>query len=116
MTPVLLIVASIAAVVVLWQSAASPTSLLVSMPGSLDRLIPLNQAGHLVPGLHVHRNTLTRWRLFGVKGTRLRCQRIGGRWFTTGRWLGEFFAALNGEKPPPAERPDAAQRARSLGV
>jgi hypothetical protein len=63
----------------------------------LDELVPLSKAGCLFPGKPVHPNTLTRWRLHGVKGVRLRCYRVGARWYTSARWVGEFLAALDGQ-------------------
>jgi len=64
----------------------------------------------------VHLNTLHRWRLTGVRGVKLRCQRLGGRLYTTARWLDEFVAATNGEDAPAVQRDDVAERCRAAGV
>lgn len=66
--------------------------------------------------LHVSVNTLTRWRLNGVRGVKLRCQRIGGRYYTSKQWLDEFVAALNHAKAPPVRRDDIEDRCRAAGV
>jgi hypothetical protein len=82
-------------------------------------LILLTEANRLFPGRggkHVHKNTVIRWALSGVRGVKLRTTRVGGRRFTCQQWASEFLAALNGEKAPPVARPDlsAALRARGL--
>lgn len=66
--------------------------------------------------LGVHLNTIMRWRISGVQGVKLRCQRIGGRFFTCKQWLDEFVSALNDMKPAPTQRPDIAERCRAAGV
>lgn len=67
-------------------------------------------------GRKVHLNTLHRWAIRGVRGHKLRTRLIGGRRFTTASWVAEFLAAINGEKPPPIQRPDIAARCRAAGV
>lgn len=42
-----------------------------------------------------HPNTLTRWRLNGVRGVRLHCWRLGGRWVANDDDVAAFIAALS---------------------
>lgn len=42
-----------------------------------------------------HRQTLIRWATRGVRGTRLKAERRGGRWFVTDEALVEFHRVLN---------------------
>lgn len=45
-----------------------------------------------------HRQTLIRWATRGVRGTRLRAERRGGRWFVTDEALVEFHRVLNADE------------------
>lgn len=56
--------------------------------------LTLSQAAGTLPG-RPHLSTLHRWRLRGVRGVKLRTCLIGGRRFTTQRWLDEFIAATS---------------------
>ena len=58
-----------------------------------DNLVPLTK---LAKSLGVHLATCHRWRQRGVKGVRLACVRVGGRWFATEDAAAAFLAALNG--------------------
>jgi len=42
-----------------------------------------------------HRATMLRWAIKGVKGTRLRAERLGGRWYTTPEAVDDFLRHLN---------------------
>ncbi|MCC6679211.1 MAG: DUF1580 domain-containing protein [Phycisphaerales bacterium] len=53
------------------------------------------------PGARVAASTAHRWRTSGVKGVRLKCWRVGGRWTTTAAAVSEFIAALNSDTLPP---------------
>ena len=58
-----------------------------------DNLVPLTK---LAKSLGVHLATCHRWRQRGVKGVRLSCVRVGGRWFATEAAAAAFLSALNG--------------------
>lgn len=62
--------------------------------GHDDERITLTQAARETPG-RPHLSTIHRWRLRGVRGVRLRTELVGGRRFTTRRWLREFRAACS---------------------
>ena len=57
------------------------------------RPVPLSK---LARRLDVHLSTVHRWRQRGVRGTKLACVRIGGRWFATREAISAFLTALNG--------------------
>jgi hypothetical protein len=42
-----------------------------------------------------HRATMLRWALKGVRGTRLRAERLGGRWYTTPEAVEDFLRLVN---------------------
>ena len=75
-------------------------------------LVPLTK---LARDLGVHLATAHRWRQRGVKGVKLACVRVGGRWFVTEDAAAAFLAALNGGadvtvgEPADAARQDAAE-------
>lgn len=83
-----------------------------TMLKATDRLT-LSEAADLAG---THGNTVHRWRLNGVRGIRLRTQRIGGRHYTCRRWLDEFISALNSVKAAPTQRNDIESRCRAAGV
>ena len=56
-------------------------------------LVPLTK---LARDLGVHLATAHRWRQRGVKGVKLACVRVGGRWFVTEDAAAAFLSALNG--------------------
>jgi hypothetical protein len=56
--------------------------------------MPLNEVAKRLPG-HPHISTIHRWVSDGVRGVRLRSQRIGNRVFTTEEWIDEFIEELN---------------------
>jgi hypothetical protein len=87
--------------------------------GDLDQEISLATAAQFLPGRSgrgVHLNTIVRWCHSGVRGYKLRSVLIGGRRFTTRRWINEFIAALNSEHPAPVSRPDLLEELRKRGV
>ena len=60
--------------------------------------------------LVVHPHTLTRWRVNGVQGVKLRCWRLGGRWVADPDDVAAFISALShrtgGERLlPPTDTP-----------
>lgn len=60
-----------------------------------DNLVSLAK---LARELDVHLATCHRWRQRGVRGVKLACVRVGGRWFATEDAAAAFLAALNGGK------------------
>lgn len=64
----------------------------IETPSPDDEHLTLAQAAATLPG-RPHLSTLHRWRLRGVRGVRLQTCLVGGRRFTTRRWLSEFCAA-----------------------
>ena len=82
-----------------------------------EHLLTFPQAAKRLPG-HPHLSTLHRWRLHGVRGTRLETCRIGGKRFTSREALERFAlattAAADGEPVPcrtPRQRERAIERA-----
>jgi len=53
----------------------------------------LQEAAKSLPG-RPHVSTLHRWRARGVKGVRLECVRVGGRWYVTRKALQRFLRAV----------------------
>ncbi|MCA8984816.1 MAG: DUF1580 domain-containing protein [Planctomycetaceae bacterium] len=49
-------------------------------------------------GTPVHSSTIHRWRLKGVRGVRLSCVRVGGRWFTSQQRFQEFCRRLSPDR------------------
>lgn len=95
--------------------------------GEVDKRLTLSQAARIAPGAPTP-NCIWRWCRRGViarSGDRVRLQhvRIGGKLFTTARWLDEFgrrlaeadaeyFEIAEQELPPPSVRPPTRRRAR----
>jgi hypothetical protein len=48
-------------------------------------------------GPRPHAHTVLRWATKGIRGQRLRAERIGGRWFVTPQALAEFHRRINQE-------------------
>ncbi|QDV74290.1 DUF1580 domain-containing protein [Botrimarina mediterranea] len=61
-------------------------------PSPDDEHLSLAEAAKTLPG-RPHLSTLHRWRLRGIRGVRLKTCLVGGRRYTTPRWLREFIAA-----------------------
>ena len=61
---------------------------------SQDEPIRLSDVGGLL-GHPVHRVTVHRWCKLGVGGIRLKHCRVGGRLYTSARYVAEFNAAIN---------------------
>lgn len=55
-----------------------------------DELLTLAQACRLLPK-RPSPTTLWRWRTIGVRGVKLECLRVSGRWVTTARCMTEFI-------------------------
>ena len=69
-----------------------------------ETLIPFNAAREAFPGgKRLALQTLHRWRLHGVRGTKLETILIGGSRFTSAEAIQRFIAAQN-----PAEAPEPA--------
>ena len=75
--------------------------------------LSLTEAAKSLPG-RPHVCTLHRWRLRGVRGTRLETVMVGGRRYTTSESLARFFAAITAASsgvPPPIRTCKQRQRA-----
>ena len=57
-------------------------------------LVPLSKIARRLGGVHI--STVHRWRLRGVGGTKLKCVKIGGRWFASETAVADFLTELNG--------------------
>lgn len=92
-------------------------------------LLSIAQIAQLVPGQgHGHccsGGTVRRWMIVGVKGKHLRYYRVGGRFFSTKKWLFEFFQQLTEadeakrfaeewKELPAVSQPNESHRARTL--
>ena len=76
----------------------------MSIDPTNETLIPFNSAREAFPGgKRLSLATLHRWRLNGVRGTRLETILIGGSRFTSAEAIQRFIAAQN-----PAESPEPA--------
>ena len=63
------------------------------MPPPLD-FVPLSKIARRLGGVQI--STVHRWRLRGVGGTKLKCVKIGGRWFSSETAVADFLTELNG--------------------
>lgn len=63
-------------------------------------------------GKSMRLETVHRWWKKGARGRKLRVQRVGGRYYTTRRWLEEFGVIHN----PPDGETDAKERRSRLGL
>lgn len=85
-----------------------------TLPLLLD-LFPLSKAPDYLPrtssGNRQHPAKLHHWRKRGVRGVHLRCQRIGGNWFTSEAWIQDFVARLSSDESSPTA-PSPAQIVR----
>jgi hypothetical protein len=78
-------------------------------------LIPLKEAIARLPkpyGKPVDLHTVQRWIRKGIGGTKLRAQRIGGRWFTSDEWINDFIHARTQESVDVDVYALAAERTR----
>jgi len=66
-----------------------------------QKLLQLSVAAREWPGGGVHVSTLHRYRLQGVRGIRLECVRVGGRWCTSCQAIDRFIAGLNSDSSEP---------------
>ena len=87
----------------------------IETPSSDDEHLTLAQAAATLPG-RPHLSTLHRWRLRGVRGVRLRTCLVGGRRFTTPRWLREFCAASTAAGDELIAPPSAPSRDRERAI
>ena len=64
--------------------------------------------------LGVHLSTCHRWRMKGVSGHKLRCKKIGGRWYVTAHDLQQFVAAVTAaaDRSHSSAKLDATPRAQ----
>jgi hypothetical protein len=77
-------------------------------------LLPLTTAVKQVCGRCPHKSTLIRWATKGTRrGGRLQTWTLGGRRFTTLDAVRQFVEACSAEDEIPADRHEAAQRARA---
>ena len=58
-----------------------------------------------------HVSAIHRWRSNGVRGRKLKAQRIGSRWYTRAEWLREFLV-----EPPPAPERLTTDTAKSVAA
>ena len=58
-----------------------------------------------------HISAIHRWRSAGVRGRKLKAQRIGSRWYTRSEWLTEFLV-----EPPAAPERLSTDTAKSVAV
>ena len=65
-----------------------------SLTFSLDDLIPLDEARHVIPG-EPHLVTIRRWVASGVRGTRLKTVKVGNRVYTTRAAIPQFVKDSN---------------------
>lgn len=83
---------------------------------TVERTVPLAKAARQVESSrtdgHAHPGTLHRWRLFGIKGVRLECLKVGGVWHTSPQALQRFFERVTAAEqavtlvnPPGTPRP-----------
>ncbi|TWT86244.1 hypothetical protein Mal64_37830 [Pseudobythopirellula maris] len=79
------------------------------------RYLTLAQAAAELPG-RPHLSTLHRWRLRGVRGVRLRTCVVGGRRFTTHRWLRDFRDATTAAAAPGATDATATAPRRESAI
>lgn len=61
-----------------------------------------------------HRATMLRWAIKGVKGTRLRAERLGGRWYTTPGAVEDFLRLVNTVPDDTADRTAGPVRAAQV--
>lgn len=61
-----------------------------------------------------HRATMLRWAIKGVKGTRLRAERLGGRWYTTPEAVEDFLRLVNTVPDDTADRTAGPVRAAQV--
>lgn len=75
-----------------------------------EPFLSLGQAAKLLPGRQPGKPiavvTVSRWCLRGLRGNRLRSVMVGGRRFTTRKWVAEFIKAVNSQDSWQAELPD----------
>jgi hypothetical protein len=62
---------------------------------SNELLVPVREALSKVVAGKVHQETLRRWIRFGIRGTRLNCQRIANRYYCTPGEIRRFIAETN---------------------
>lgn len=80
---------------------------------TIDLGIPIQTAAKKL-GRHVR--SLHRWRERGIEGIRLKCTRVGGRWYVTDDNLREFVERLSARRPatiPPRTTRAAHHRAET---
>lgn len=85
----------------------------------MNDYIPLAEASKRLPGRNggkVHVDSLRRWIINGLRGVKLKANRVGGLWMTTHQWIDEFIQAttarsLGGATPALPERNEAHELA-----
>ena len=80
-----------------------------------EQLIPFTDATRSFPGRSVCIQTLHRWRLHGVRGTKLETCMIGGFRFTSKEAISRFINAQNAGDSKPANL-TLLQRAKSAAA
>ena len=88
----------------------------MSIDVETEDLIPFGEARSAVPGgKRLSLATLHRWRLDGVRGTRLETVLIGGSRYTSAEAISRFIAAQNAPETP-APTITKSQRARQAAT
>lgn len=72
------------------------------MQTNSDLLMPIQAAFDSVAALNVNPETLRRWTRRGLKGVRLRCWRVAGRYLTKPSEVLEFIQKTNEPREPVA--------------
>ncbi len=60
-----------------------------------EYVISISQSAREWKGGEVHCSTVHRYRLSGIRGVKLECVRIGGRWHTSWQAIDRFIKRLN---------------------
>lgn len=89
-----------------------------------EELLPLAEAFEKATGRRPSAASIARWRLRGIRGTRLESVRLGGRWLSSTCAVHRFIAAcsspITGESEPQPSRQrrmhDAERRLSDRGV
>ena len=82
-----------------------------------EGVLTFSEAAAALPrlnGRRVHTSTLWRWATKGVRGVRLECRRLGGRYVTSLAAVDRFASALAEAGPPtPSHVRESRQRQRT---
>jgi len=85
------------------------------MDGAAYEYLTLTEAAKLCPGRRPEHRTLIRWIRKGCRGVRLRAI-YNDKWYTTARWLIQFFVARTDARISAGTHPDAADEAADAAM